>query len=114
MGAFAKAGWPDAQLFAVLARVAEERMGDLNAQNLAGTAWAFGTAGQSDVKLFTALARAAAQRLGDFNDLWLCIILWGLSWLESLRNAWSLFEHAKRLGVALGPLCFPALPMECE
>ena len=46
-------------LFAALARVAEPRLGEFNAQELANTAWAFATAGQLDEALFVALARAA-------------------------------------------------------
>ena len=42
---------PDAPLFAVLVRAAEQLMGTFNSQNLANTAWALAvaTAGQSDV-----------------------------------------------------------------
>ena len=43
--AFATAGQKDASLFVPLATAAERRMGDLNAQELANTAWAFATAG---------------------------------------------------------------------
>ena len=42
--AFATASQQDAQLFAVLASVAELHLGDFNVQNLANTAWAFATA----------------------------------------------------------------------
>jgi len=41
-----------------LARAAEQRLGDLNVQVIANTAWAFATASQPDAPLFTALARA--------------------------------------------------------
>ena len=42
-----------------VARQAEQRMGNFNAQGLANTAWAFATAGQTDAQLFAALAREA-------------------------------------------------------
>ena len=57
----------DAQMFMVLARSFEQRLGNFIAQNLANTAWAFATVDQSDAQLFAALARAAEQRLGDFD-----------------------------------------------
>ena len=57
--AFATADQPDALLFAALARVAERRLGEFNAQNLANTAWAFTTTDQWDVLLFAVLARVA-------------------------------------------------------
>ena len=43
--AFATAGFPNAELFAVLAKAAERRIGDFNAQVLANAVWAFATAG---------------------------------------------------------------------
>ena len=55
------------QLFTVLAREAEHRVGDFNPQNLANTEWAFATLGQPDAQLFTSLAREAARCMGDFN-----------------------------------------------
>ena len=57
--AFATASQQDAQLFAVLARAAELRLGDFNEQDLANAAWAFATANLSDAQLFAASARAA-------------------------------------------------------
>ena len=56
---------PGALLFAVLARVAERRLGELNSQNLAKTARAFATADQPDAPFFAALARMAERRLVD-------------------------------------------------
>ena len=50
-------------LFSTLARLAEQRMGEFNKQDLANTAWAFATVNRPDEKLFTALARAAEQRM---------------------------------------------------
>ena len=57
--AFATLGHLDALLFAALARAAEQRMHEFNAQELANTAWAFGKLGQLDALLFAALAWAA-------------------------------------------------------
>ena len=54
-------------LFIALARAAERRVGEFNAQNLANTAWAFATADQPGARLFAALARAAERHLGKFN-----------------------------------------------
>ena len=54
-------------LFATLARAAEQRLGEFNAQELANTAWGFGTVMLSNEKIFTALARAAERRLDEFN-----------------------------------------------
>ena len=45
---FATPGHLDAQLLMALAREAERRVGDFNAQDLANTAWAFVTLGQLD------------------------------------------------------------------
>ena len=112
--AFAKAGQLDASLFAALAREAERRVGDFNAQHLANTAWAFAKAGQLDASLFAAVARAADGRVGDFDAPSICMTLWALSRHESLRDAWSLLEHAHCAGYSFSPLCFGALLMECE
>ena len=50
-----------------LARAAKKRVGELNAQPLANTAWAFATLGQLDEKLFATLAREAELRLSEFK-----------------------------------------------
>ena len=57
--AFATASQSDVQLFAVLARTAEWRLGDFKVQALANTAWAFATAGQKDALVFRLLVEAA-------------------------------------------------------
>jgi len=49
----------DAQIFNALARIAEGRLDEFNAQGLANTAWAFATVSQQDVQLVNALARMA-------------------------------------------------------
>ena len=56
--------------------MAEQLQGDLNAQELANTAWAFATAEQSDAELFTVLARAAELRMKDFKAQELANIAW--------------------------------------
>ena len=50
-----------------LARVAEWRVGDFNAQELANTVWAYARASQSDEKLLTVLAMAAERHVSEFN-----------------------------------------------
>ena len=55
------------RLFGALARKAERRGSELNAQELANTAWAFATVKQSAEKLFMAFARAAERRVSEFN-----------------------------------------------
>ena len=67
MWAFATVKQLKEKLFTTLARAAEWRVGDFDAQGLANTAWAFETAKQSNEKLFTALGKAAAWQVGDFN-----------------------------------------------
>ena len=56
--AFAMVGQWDALLFAALAKLAEQPVGDFSAQSVANIAWAFATASQSDVLLFVFLAKA--------------------------------------------------------
>ena len=57
----------DEKLFAALARAAERRVGEFNANGHANIAWAFATVKHSDEKLFTALPRAVERRMGEFN-----------------------------------------------
>ena len=65
-----------------MARAAERRVGDFNAQNLANTAWAFAKLGQLDAQLFTALAREAERRVGDFNAQNLANMAWAFATVE--------------------------------
>ena len=68
-------------------RAAELRVGDLNMQNLANTAWAFAATKQSDAQLFAALAVAAQHLMCDFNALELANIAWAItivSWSDAL------------------------------
>ena len=53
-------------LATILARAADQRVYESNAQDLANTAWAFATVKHSDLKLFEALAIAPQRRLGEF------------------------------------------------
>ena len=58
---------PDGRLCAALARGAEQRAGEFNAQDIANTACAFAKLDQLDDGLFAALARGAEQRMGEFS-----------------------------------------------
>ena len=51
----------DEQLFVALARAAMRPVAEVEAQDLANTAWAYARVKQSDEKLFVALARAAMR-----------------------------------------------------
>ena len=86
-------------------------MRDFDAQELANTAWAFAMANQSGVHLLRALARVAKQHMEDFNmqDLRKTMTLWALSRRESLKDAWSLLDHAKPIGVSFSPFGVGAL-----
>ena len=56
--------------------MAEFRLVEFNAQDLANAAWAFATVKKSDEQRFTALARAAEQRVGKFNTQELANTSW--------------------------------------
>merc|ERR1712151_177278 len=114
MGAFATAGFPNAELFAVLAKAAERRIGDFNARDLANTAWAFATAGFLNAELFAVLAKAAERRIWDFNAQNLAAAFWSFSRHASLTVAWSLFEHAKDSGLPFCSASVVGLLSECE
>ena len=62
MGASAKVEQQDEPLFAALAKTAKPRISELNAEELAITAWAFTKAEQQDAALFAALLDAVKQR----------------------------------------------------
>ena len=55
------------KLFTAVARAAERRMLEFNAQDFANTTWAFATVKPVDVKLFSVLARAAELRVNEFH-----------------------------------------------
>lgn len=74
--AFATVGQSDVPLLVVLARVAEQRLGDFNPQNFANTVWAFATVDQSDVPLFLVLARTTELRVSDFKPQELANTAW--------------------------------------
>ena len=86
---FAKSSQSDVQLFTVLAAaLAERRVGEFNAQDLASTAWALvlsagcqivATVGQSDVQPFMVLARATGWRVVDFNTQDLVNTAWAFA-----------------------------------
>ena len=70
-----------------MARAAERRLGEFNAQELANTAWAFAAADWSDALLFWSLARAAEWRLDGFNAQNLGTMAWAFAkadWLDAL------------------------------
>ena len=69
----------DEQLFNALARMAEQRLDQFNAQELANTAWAFATVGQKDELLFNAVARMAERRLDQFNAQDLANTAWAFA-----------------------------------
>ena len=54
-------------LFALLARVTEQLVGDFKGQGLANIAWAYAKTGQSDAQLFTVLLRVVEQCIGYFT-----------------------------------------------
>ena len=93
-------------LFALLARVAQRRVGEFNAQELANTAWAFATADQSDAPLFALVARVAQRCVGEFNAQDLRMTSWALSRRASLNDAWTLIENSERVDHSSTPLCF--------
>ena len=51
-------GQKDEQLFKSLTKMAERRLDECKAQDLANTAWAFATVGQQDGQLFKAFRKA--------------------------------------------------------
>ena len=69
-------------MFVALASVAERRVGDFDAQELANTAWAFAKTEQSDAPLFVALARVAERRMGDFSAQELANTAWAYTEAE--------------------------------
>ena len=78
-GQVATVGQQDEQLFNALAKMAERRLDQFNAQELANTAWAFATVGQQDEQLFKVLAKIAKQRLNQFNAQGLANMAWALA-----------------------------------
>ena len=57
----------DEKLFAALGRVAEWRVSEFNAQNLANIAWAFTEMGSPSKVLLTVLAPAVRWRVDELN-----------------------------------------------
>ena len=83
-------GQQDEQLFKALAKMAERRLDQFNAQNLANTAWTFAKAGQQQEQLFKALSKMAERRLDQFNAQELANTAWALTDSAAL--------HARELG----------------
>ena len=69
----------DAQLFLTLARAAERRMGQFDAQGLANTVCAFAKVDRFDEQLFMSVSGVAEQRAGDFNVQKLVNIAWAFA-----------------------------------
>ena len=63
----------------MLAKAAERRIGDFNAEDVANTAWAFATAGFPNEELFAVLAKAASRRIGDFATQDVAITAWAFA-----------------------------------
>ena len=104
--AFATVGHEYKALFPALARAAQPRPGECNAQELANTAWAFATVGQVDDALFAALARAAESRLGSFNAQDLANSVWAFATagqeyavLFASKSKHSIPSQSKMLGM---------------
>ena len=72
-------GQQEEQLLKAVAKMAERRLDQFNAQELANTAWAFATVGQQDEQLFTTSAKMAGQRLDQFNAQGLANVAWALT-----------------------------------
>ena len=77
--ALATVGQKDEQLFKSLAKMAERRLDQFNAQDFANTAWAFATVGQKDEQLFKSLAKMAERRLDQFNAQGLANTAWAFA-----------------------------------
>ena len=69
----------DAKLFAVLARAAEQRVGEFQPQGLSNMAWAFAMGSWSDDNLFAALVRTTERLLCEFNGQGLANTLWAFA-----------------------------------
>ena len=59
--------------------MAERRLDQFNAQELANTAWAFATVGQLDAQLFKMLAKMAERRLDELNAQNLANTAWAFA-----------------------------------
>ena len=109
----------------LVAGVAQRRVDEFKAQNLANTAWAFATADQSDAPLFALVGRVARQSLGEFNAEDLANTAWAfvtadeldalpLARVGGLTNAWTIFGHVEHIGHAFSPFHYEALLVDCE
>ena len=74
-------GQQDEQLFTALAKMAQQRLNQFNAQDLTNTVWALAvaTAGQQDEQLFKALTSMAERRLDQFNVQALANTAWAFA-----------------------------------
>ena len=69
--------------------MAELRLEQLNAQNLANTAWAFATVGQKDELLSKTLAKMAERRLDQFNAQNLANTAWAFATAGHRKGRWA-------------------------
>ena len=90
-------------LFKEMAREAERRVSEFNAQELANTAWAFAAVNLLDKKLFRTLVREAGRRVSEFNAQDLTNMAWAFASVnlfdERLRRI--LAREAERHGEKL-------------
>eukprot|EP00747_Dinoflagellata_sp_TGD_P000880 gnl/TRDRNA2_/TRDRNA2_101193_c0_seq1.p1 gnl/TRDRNA2_/TRDRNA2_101193_c0~~gnl/TRDRNA2_/TRDRNA2_101193_c0_seq1.p1 ORF type:complete len:132 (-),score=19.64 gnl/TRDRNA2_/TRDRNA2_101193_c0_seq1:44-439(-) len=118
------------------ARAAERQVDQFTTQELASIVWAFAEAGHMQGKLVPsastaskhmhgfnmeasaylcrALMQAVKLLVSDFGELELHLTLWSVSQHESLRGAWSLFEHARCVGMCFRPYCLGVFLTEYE
>ena len=72
----------------MLARAAERRIGDFNAEDLANTAWAFAAAGFPNAESFEVLAMAAERHDGDFTAQRLAITARAFAFMGGSVSVW--------------------------
>ena len=69
-------------LYAALARIAKQCMGEFNAQALANTARAFAKSDQAEDPVLAALARTAKRLMGEFNAQAFANTAWAFPMLD--------------------------------
>ena len=80
-------GQQDEQLFKALAKMAEQRLDQFNAQELANMACAFATVGQQEEQLFKVVAKMAQRSLDEFNVQELANMAWAFAIASMPRPA---------------------------
>ena len=80
-----------------LAAVCRRRIGELNAHELASTAWGFAKMGIDDSRLFDAIASEARDRVDDLNDQHISNLCWALATTGNIQTGFFFFDAvAKR------------------